>query len=236
MADVAGYRRPPRGTQPEYLHPPYASTRKRAPTQPLVLLPHTLSEVTGPLFGDDHVRVEDGDLTRQHDGEPLGERIIVGGQVLDENERPVPQTLVEIWQCNAAGRYRHKNDAHDAPLDPNFSGTGRVLTDKDGRYRFVTIKPGAYPWRNHQNAWRPAHIHLSLFGRAFVTRLVTQMYFPGDPLLPHDPIFNGTANEKARNRLVADFDWDTTVPEHALGYRFDIVLRGRDATPMEKSR
>ena len=236
MADVAGYRRPPRGTQPEYLHPPYASTRKRAPTQPLVLLPHTLSEVTGPLFGDDHVRVEDGDLTRQHGGEPLGERIIVGGQVLDENGRPVPQTLVEIWQCNAAGRYRHKNDAHDAPLDPNFSGAGRVLTDKDGRYGFVTIKPGAYPWRNHQNAWRPAHIHLSLFGRAFVTRLVTQMYFPGDPLLPHDPIFNGTANEKARNRLVADFDWDTTVPEHALGYRFDIVLRGRDATPMEKTR
>lgn len=236
MADVAGYRRPPKGTQPEYLHPPYASTRKRAPTQPLVLLPHTLSEVTGPLFGDDHVRVEDGDLTRQHGGEPLGERIIVGGQVLDENGRPVPQTLVEIWQCNAAGRYRHKNDAHDAPLDPNFSGAGRVLTDKDGRYRFVTIKPGAYPWRNHQNAWRPAHIHLSLFGRAFVTRLVTQMYFPGDPLLPHDPIFNGTANEKARNRLVADFDWDTTVPEHALGYRFDIVLRGRDATPMEKTR
>jgi protocatechuate 3,4-dioxygenase beta subunit len=236
MADVAGYRRPPHGTQPEYLCPPYASTRKRAPTRPLILLPHTMSEVTGPLFGHDAVRAEDGDLTRQHDGEPLGERIIVAGQVLDENARPVPNTLIEIWQCNAAGRYRHKNDAHDAPLDPNFTGAGRVLTDKDGRYRFVTIKPGAYPWRNHPNAWRPAHIHLSLFGRAFVTRLVTQMYFPGDPLLLNDPIFNGTANEKARYRLVADFDWDTTVPEHALGYRFDIVLRGREATSMEKTR
>ena len=234
MADVAGYRRPAKGTQPEYLHPPYASTRKRAPTRPLILLPHTLSEVTGPVFGEDDVRPEDSDLTRQHARDPLGERIIVSGRVLDENERPVPDSLVEIWQCNAAGRYRQKNDTHDAPLDPNFSGGGRVLTDKEGRYRFVTIKPGAYPWRNHHNAWRPAHIHLSLFGRAFVTRLVTQMYFPGDPLLPHDPIFNGTANEGARHRLVADFDWDTTAPEYALGYRFDIVLRGRDATPMGK--
>lgn len=234
MTDIAGYRRPAKGTQPEYLHPPYASTRKRAPTRPLILLPHTLSEVTGPLFGESDVRPEDSDLTQQHAAAPLGERIIVSGRVLDENERPVSRTLVEIWQCNAAGRYRHQNDNHDAPLDPNFTGAGRVLTDKEGRYRFVTIKPAAYPWRNHPNAWRPAHIHLSLFGRAFVTRLVTQMYFPGDPLLPHDPIFNSTANEGARNRLVADFDWDTTVPEHALGYRFDIVLRGRDATPMEK--
>ena len=236
MADVAGYRRPLKGTQPEYLYAPYASTRKRAPTKPLVLLPHTLSEVTGPLFGQNDVRPQDADLTRQHDGPPLGERIIVGGQVLDENARPVPNALVEIWQCNAAGRYRHENDNHDAPLDPNFSGAGRALTDKDGHYRFVTIKPGAYPWRNHPNAWRPAHIHLSLFGRAFLTRLVTQMYFPGDPLLAHDPIFNGTANERARNRLVADFDWDTTMPEQALGYCFDIVLRGRDATPLEKPR
>lgn len=234
MADVDGYRRPPKGTQPEYLHPPYASTAKRAPTKPLVLLPHTLSEITGPLFGFDDVRLEDGDLTAQHGAAPLGERIIVSGHVTDENEHPVPNTLIEIWQCNAAGRYRHQNDNHDAPLDPNFSGAGRVLTDKQGRYRFVTIKPGAYPWRNHPNAWRPAHIHLSLFGRAFVTRLVTQMYFPGDPLLPFDPIFNSTANEKAHNRLIADFDWDTTVPEHALGYRFDIVLRGRNATPMDK--
>ncbi len=234
MADVAGYRRPPKGTQPEYLHPPYVSTLKRAPTKPLVMLPHTLSEITGPMFGYDDVRPEDHDLTRQHASPPLGERIIVSGHVTDENEHPVPETLIEIWQCNAAGRYRHQNDNHDAPLDPNFTGAGRILTDKQGRYRFVTIKPGAYPWRNHENAWRPAHIHLSLFGRAFVTRLVTQMYFPGDPLLPFDPIFNSTGNEKAHNRLIADFDWDTTAPEQALGYRFDIVLRGRNATPMDK--
>jgi protocatechuate 3,4-dioxygenase, beta subunit len=234
MADIPGYRRPQKGAQPEYLHAAYASTRKRAPTKPLIVLPHTLSEVTGPIFGLDDVRPEDGDLTLRHAAAPLGERIIVSGRVLDENERPVSSTLIEIWQCNAAGRYRHQNDNHDAPLDPNFSGAGRVLTDKEGRYRFVTIKPGAYPWRNHPNAWRPAHIHLSLFGRAFVTRLVTQMYFPGDPLLPHDPILNSIAQERARHRLVADFDWDTTEPEYALGYRFDIVLRGRDATPMDK--
>jgi protocatechuate 3,4-dioxygenase beta subunit len=234
MVDVTGYRRPPKGTQPEYLYAPYASTRKRAPTRPLVLLPHTLTEITGPLFGHDAVRPEDADLTRQHAAAPVGERIIVSGRVLDEHERPIPDTLVEIWQCNAAGRYRHQGDNHDAPLDPNFTGAGRVLTGHDGEYRFVSIKPGAYPWRNHHNAWRPAHIHLSLFGRAFATRLVTQMYFPGDPLLPHDPIFNSTANERARYRLVADFDMDTTVPEQALGYRFDIVLRGRNATPLDK--
>lgn len=234
MAEVAGFRRPPKGTQPEYLHPPYASTRKRAPTQPLVLLPHTLSELTGPVFGHDAVKEGDNDLTRQHEGAPLGERIVVGGRVLDEGGRPVRNALVELWQCNAAGRYRHRNDAHDAPLDPNFTGCGRTLTDAEGRYKFITIKPAAYPWRNHPNAWRPAHIHFSLFGQAFIERLVTQMYFPGDPLLAHDPIFNGTADEKARRRLVSDFDWDSTRPEFALGYRFDIVLRGPLATPMEK--
>jgi len=200
----------------------------------LVLLPHTLSEVTGPVFGYGDIGADDADLTRQHAGAPLGERIIVGGRVLDENGRPVPQALIELWQCNSAGRYRHRNDDHDAPLDPNFNGCGRVLTDADGRYRFVTIKPGAYPWGNHHNAWRPSHIHFSLFGRAFLTRLVTQMYFPGDPLLPFDPIFNSTADESARKRLIADFDWDSTTPAHALGFRFDIVLRGRDATPMER--
>lgn len=234
MTDVAAYRRPHKGTQPEYLHPPYVSARKRAPMQPLVMLPHTLSEVTGPLLGADALRPEDNDLTRQHAAAPLGERIIVSGRVLDENEQPAAHTLIEVWQSNAAGRYRHASDNHDAPLDPNFTGAGRVLTDNEGRYRFITIKPGAYPWRNHPNAWRPAHIHFSLFGRAFVTRLVTQMYFPGDPLLSYDPIFNAIANEGARNRLVADFDWDTTAPEFALGYRFDIVLRGREATPMER--
>lgn len=236
MADVAGYRRPAKGTQPEYLHPAYVSTRKRAPTQPLVVLPHTLSEVTGPVFGHDAVRPEDADLTRQHAGEPLGERIVVGGRVVDEDGRPVPNALVEIWQCNAAGRYRHQNDTHDAPLDPNFSGAGRVMTDVEGRYRFVTVKPGAYPWRNHHNAWRPAHIHLSLFGPSFLTRLVTQMYFPGDPLMPFDPIFNAIPDAGARDRLVSRFDLGLTRPEWALGFRFDIVLRGRRATPFEEAR
>ncbi len=233
MQPVRPYRRALPGTQPEYLHPPYASTAKRSPTRPLVLMPQTLSEVTGPVFGHDAVGAGPlDDLTKQHAGEPLGERIIVSGRVLDENGAPVPHTLVEVWQCNAAGRYLHVNDRHDAPLDPNFSGCGRMLTDAEGRYRFITIKPGAYPWRNHYNAWRPAHIHFSLFGRAFLTRLVTQMYFPGDPLLPVDPIFNSTADTMARDRPVSTLDWETTQPEFALGYRFDIVLRGRDATPV----
>jgi protocatechuate 3,4-dioxygenase beta subunit len=233
VSAIKGYSRPAEGTQPPYLHPPYQSTRKRSPTQPLVVLPHTLSEITGPVFGHEAVRESDADLTRQHAGEALGERIIVSGRVLDESGRPLPDMLIEVWQANAAGRYRHKNDNHNAPLDPNFSGAGRVVTDKEGRYRFVSIKPGAYPWRNHYNAWRPAHIHFSLFGPAVVTRLITQMYFPGDPLLADDPIFNCVPDEKARNRLISVFDWETTRPEEALGYRFDIMLRGRDWTPME---
>lgn len=232
MHPVRPYRRALPGTQPEYLHPAYTSTAKRSPTRPLVRMPQTLSEVTGPIFGHDALGAgPHDDLTKQHAGDPLGERIVVSGRVLDENGGPVPHTLVEVWQCNAAGRYLHVNDRHDAPIDPNFSGCGRMLTDTEGRYRFVTIKPGAYPWRNHHNAWRPAHIHFSLFGRAFLTRLVTQMYFPGDPLLPVDPIFNSTADAMARDRLVSTLDWETTQPEFALGYRFDIVLRGRDATP-----
>jgi protocatechuate 3,4-dioxygenase beta subunit len=234
MSDVPGYRRPSPGTQPDYLHPPYVSSRLRAPTKPLVLLPHTLSEITGPLFGQESMHPGDDDLTRQHAGEPIGERIAVGGRVLDENGAPVRGALIEIWQCNAAGRYAHERDTHVAPLDPNFSGCGRAVTDREGRYRFLTIRPGAYPWRNHDNAWRPAHIHYSLFGQGILTRLVTQMYFPGDPLLAYDPIFNSTADEKARNRLVAQFDWESTMPELALGFRFDIVLRGRDATPVER--
>jgi protocatechuate 3,4-dioxygenase beta subunit len=222
------------GTQPPHLYPPYVSTRKRAPSRPLILMPQTMSELTGPVFGRDAVGPLDHDLTQQHDAEPLGERIIVTGRVLDEDGRPIRHTLVELWQANAAGRYAHAIDRHDAPLDPNFSGCGRALTDEEGRYRFVTIKPGAYPWTNHQNAWRPAHIHFSLFGDAFLTRLVTQMYFPGDPLLPFDPVLNGIPDDAARERLVSTFDWDTTMPEHALGYRFDMVLRGRNATPWEK--
>ncbi|MBM3367647.1 MAG: protocatechuate 3,4-dioxygenase subunit beta [Betaproteobacteria bacterium] len=234
--EVTGYRRPFPGTQPEYLFPMYASTVKRAPTRPLVILPHTLSELTGPVFGQDEVLPGDHDLTRQHKGEPIGERIIVSGRVLDENARPVPHTLVEVWQANSAGRYPHKVDQHGAPMDPNFTGAGRCLTDAEGRYRFVTIRPGEYPWGNHYNAWRPAHIHFSLLGAAFATRLVTQMYFPGDPLLAFDPMYNCVPDESARQRLISTLDWETTIPQIALGYRFDIVLRGAEETPMETKR
>jgi protocatechuate 3,4-dioxygenase beta subunit len=198
-----------------------------------VLLPHTLTELTGPVYGHESVEPGEADLTRQHGGEPLGERIIVTGRVLDEGGRPVPHTLIEIWQANAAGRYIHLNDQHPAPLDPHFTGAGRTVTDAHGQYRFVTIRPGAYPWRNHHNAWRPAHIHFSLFGPSFLTRLVTQMYFPGDPLFAYDPIYQAVP-EFARQRLVASFDLDVTEPGWALGYRFDIVLRGRAATPTEE--
>lgn len=195
---------------------------------------HTLSEVTGPVFGYRALGGADNDLTRQHPGEPLGERIFVSGRVLDEYSRPVRNALIEIWQANAAGRYRHASDTHNAPLDPNFTGYGRALTDDDGHYTFTTIKPGAYPWGNHENAWRPQHIHLSLFGAGILSRLVTQMYFPGDPLLADDPIFQSVTDETARRRLVSAFDWETTVPMTGLGYRFDVVLRGRDTTPMER--
>jgi protocatechuate 3,4-dioxygenase, beta subunit len=228
---VEGYRRDPAGGQPPYLHSDYGSTHLRAPRRPLTILPHTLSEVTGPVYGHERVGPLDHDLTRGHGGEPLGERIVVTGRVTDGDGRPVRRSLVEIWQCNAAGRYRHGADRHPAPLDPNFTGAGRCATDDGGRYRFVTIKPGAYPWGNHENAWRPAHIHFSLFGEAFATRLVTQMYFPGDPLFAHDPIFRSVRDPGARERLVARLDLAATEPEWALGYRWDVVLRGREATP-----
>jgi protocatechuate 3,4-dioxygenase beta subunit len=233
LLNVIPYRRHDPATQPPSLYEPYQATIRRAPSQPLVLLPHSLSEITGPVFGHESVKPGDNDLTRQHVGEPLGERIIVSGRVLDDSGRPVPHTLLEIWQANAAGRYRHHFDNHPAPLDPNFTGAGRTLTDEHGRYRFITIKPGAYPWKNHDNAWRPAHIHFSLFGTAFATRLVTQMYFPGDPLLPFDPISQSIPDERARTRLIANFDLSITQPEWALGYQFNIVLRGREATPFE---
>jgi protocatechuate 3,4-dioxygenase beta subunit len=225
----------PPGSQPPYLHPAYGSTQKRAPKQPLITLPHTLSELTGPVYGHNPIGETDNDLTRHFEEPPQGERIIVAGRVLDEDGRPVPNALVELWQANAAGRYLHERDNHPAPLDPNFLGAGRALTDADGAYRFVTIKPGAYPWRNHHNAWRPAHIHFSLFGASLVTRLVTQMYFPNDPLLPLDPVLGGIPDAAARARLVSSFDLSITEPEWALGYRFDIVLRGREATPFEES-
>ncbi len=230
---ITGYRRYAPGTQPGHLHPPYISSIKRAPSKPFVYLPPTLTEVTGPTFGADVAHVKAFDLTRQHSGAPIGERIIVTGRVVDEDDKPLPHTLIEIWQANSAGRYLHEIDIHDAPLDPNFTGVGHALTDSEGRFRFVTIRPGAYPWQNHYNAWRAAHIHFSVFGPAFATRLVTQMYFPGDPLLSDDPIFNCTADESARNRLISRFDRETTIPLHALAYQFDIVLSGREPTPFE---
>jgi len=218
---------------PAHLSPAYRSSIKRAPSRPLIPMRHTLSELTGPVYGHEAVRESDNDLTTQHKGEPLGERIIVHGHVLDEDGRGVPNTLLEIWQANACGRYIHVRDQHPAPLDPNFTGAGRAQSDAGGYYMFVTVKPGAYPWGNHHNAWRPAHIHFSVFGHAFISRLVTQMYFPGDPLFEFDPIFNSVPDEKARMRMVSAFDLENTQPEWALCYRFDIVLRGRNATPME---
>jgi protocatechuate 3,4-dioxygenase, beta subunit len=230
---LIGFRADREGTHPPLDYPGYRSTELRAPSRPLIPMRHTLTEVTAPVFGDGRVRAVDADLTRQHEGEPQGERIIVYGQVLEDDGRPVPDTLVEVWQANAAGRYLHAEDQHPAPLDPNFSGGGRCVTDREGRFRFVTIKPGAYPWGNHPNAWRPAHIHFSVFGRAFVQRLVTQMYFPGDPLFSQDPIFNSVPDPAARQRMICRFDLEQTIPEWALAYQFDIVLRGRESTPME---
>jgi protocatechuate 3,4-dioxygenase beta subunit len=221
-------------TDPSYLWGPYRSSVGRAPSRPLVPLPHGATERSGPVFGADRVGPEDADLTRQHAGEPIGERISVSGRLLDAAGRPVRHQLVELWQANAAGRYAHEVDQHPAPLDPNFSGGGRCLTDGGGRWRFVTIKPGAYPWGNHDNAWRPAHLHFSVFGRSFTERLITQMYFPGDPLLPHDPIYNSVRDEGARRRLVSSFDWATTEDSWALGYHFDIVVDGHLATPAER--
>jgi protocatechuate 3,4-dioxygenase beta subunit len=227
------FARPRAGVQPPTLYPDYQSTQKRAPQRPPIRFEHTLSEITGPAFAEHWAGPDATDLTRQHKGEPLGERIIVEGRVLDEDGRPVPGTLLELWQCNAAGRYHHPVDQHDAPLDPNFTGAGQVVTGTDGFYRFLTIKPGAYPWRNQPNAWRPAHLHFGVFGSGFVTRLVTQMYFPGDPLLAYDPIYQSTADQEARERLVCAYVPELSEAEWALGYRFDLVLRGRAATPAD---
>jgi len=220
--------------EPPYLHPDYRSTELRAPKhEPVVLPDEWFHNVPGPVFGRIPVRDEDADLTRQHRGEPLGERIIITGRVLDSDGQPVRKTLVEVWQANAAGRYVDSADDHPAPLDSNFTGAGRALTDQDGFYRFVTVKPGAYPWRNHLNAWRPAHVHFSLFGPSLASRLVTQMYFPGDPLIPLDPILSSIPDPRGRELLIARLDLDTTVPDWALGYRWDIVLRGGRATPSD---
>jgi protocatechuate 3,4-dioxygenase beta subunit len=235
MSGVGTVSRRDWGVHPRYLHEPYKSTVLRSPRQPLVPLEASLSELTGPVFGEDTVQPIDADLTRNAGtgGEAIGQRIYVTGRLLEEDDRPIANALIEVWQANAAGRYLHRHDQHDAPLDPNFTGAGRCITNSRGEYRFVSIHPGAYPWSNHPNAWRPSHIHFSLFGSAFVSRLVTQMYFPGDPLLPLDPIFNGVP-ECGRALLIAHYAHDVTEPGLALGYRFDIVLRGRDETPLEK--
>lgn len=221
------------------VHPPklyteYTSTILRAPAKPMILLKKSLTERTGPLFQDFNLGAFDNDLTKNSikNGEPLGERIVVHGTVRNEKGEPIPNTLLEIWQANAAGRYVHKVDQHDAPLDPNFLGTGRCMTDAQGNYKFYTIKPGAYPWGNHHNAWRPNHIHFSLFGNQIASRLVTQMYFPGDPLLEYDPIYQAV-KAKGRELLISKFDLDITEPNFALGYRFDIVLKGNQATSFE---
>ena len=227
-----GYVPVPEGTNPPLNSPGYKSTGLRAPAQQPIVLPHRLTEVTGPLLTGP-VNPGDDDLTIGANGEAVGQRIVVFGRVLDSDGRAIPDTLVEIWQANAAGRYAHRWDNWPAPLDPNFTGGGRTLTDAHGNYSFTTIKPGAYPWGNHHNAWRPAHIHFSLFGRAFTQRLVTQMYFPDDPLFAQDPIYN-SAPEESRHRMVSTFDLDATRPEWALAFRFDIVLRGRAQAPFEE--
>ncbi len=233
MTLIAGH--PELRIDPDYDSPEYRSSAKRAPRQPLVLLADSLSDGARPVFGEDLVRPTDADLTLGPLGEAQGQRINVSGRVLDSEGRPVAGQLVELWQANAAGRYQHAVDTHPAPLDPNFTGTGRCLTGPDGAYRFVTIAPGSYPWGNHPNAWRPAHLHFSVFGRLFTERLVTQMYFPGDPLLAFDPIYNSVRSKRDRERMVSSFDWDTTEEGWALGYRFDIVVAGHLATPFEES-
>jgi protocatechuate 3,4-dioxygenase beta subunit len=221
--------------QPPYDFPDYRSTAKRAPKQPLIPLPRTISEISGPGFDEQSIGPAVTDLTHVLGGEAQGERIIVAGRVIDDRGAPLRRALVEVWQANAAGRYQHERDQHRAPLDPHFVGKGYALTGDDGTFRFVTIKPGPYPWLNHPNAWRPSHVHFSVFGPGFGSRIITQMYFPGDPLIPIDPVLNSIPDASARERLVARFDHDSLSEEgFALGYRFDIVLNGRDATPRDK--
>jgi protocatechuate 3,4-dioxygenase beta subunit len=231
--DPRPYARPKKGVQPAYDWPDYKSTHKRHPKRKLTRIAHTLSEVTGPSFADGWAGPDAADLTKSATGEAIGSRIIVAGRVLDEDGRPVLGTLVEMWQANAAGRYAHERDRHDAPLDPNFRGAGQVVTDAKGNWRFLTVLPGHYPWRNTFNAWRAQHLHFSVFGPAFATRIVTQMYFPGDQLLADDPIFRSVTDAKARDRLVSAYDPKLSQAEFAMGFRWDIVLRGRAATPRD---
>jgi protocatechuate 3,4-dioxygenase, beta subunit len=224
-----------RTLHPPALTPGYKTSVTRSPRYALLSLQNSLSEITGPVFGHSDLGPLDNDLIRNYaqDGEPVGERIVVHGRVLDESGRGVPNTLVEFWQANAGGRYRHKKDTYLAPIDPNFGGCGRALTDADGFYFFRTIKPGAYPWRNFVNSWRPAHIHFSVFGSGFAQRLITQMYFEGDPLIALDPMIGGIPDEAAREQLIAPLDMNAAIPLDSLAYKFDIVLRGRRSTLFE---
>jgi protocatechuate 3,4-dioxygenase, beta subunit len=222
-------------TQPRLDYAPYRSSLLRHPTKELVRADPEGTELWAPCFGGRDVHQLESDLTIQHNGQPIGERMVVTGRIVDGDGRPVRRQLVEIWQANAGGRYIHQRDQHPSPLDPNFSGVGRCLTDDNGWYRFTTIKPGPYPWKNHHNAWRPAHIHFSLFGTEFTQRMITQMYFPGDPLFALDPIFQSITDQKARDRLVAGYDHEVTTHEWATGYRWDIVLTGSARTPVEDS-
>ncbi|MFF0267027.1 protocatechuate 3,4-dioxygenase subunit beta [Kribbella sp. NPDC004536] len=223
-------------TQPRLDFPSYRSTLLRHPTKELRHADPEGAELVAPVFGQSDVGALESDLTVQHGGSPIGERILVRGRIVSGDGTPVRRQLVEIWQANAAGRYVHQGDQHPAPVDPNFTGVGRCLTDDEGWYSFTTIKPGAYPWRNHRNAWRPAHIHFSLFGTDFTQRLITQMYFPGDPLLALDPILQSITDQRARDRLVAAYDHELSQDEWLLGYRWDVVLTGSHATVMEKER
>ena len=235
VAEGGEYFQRNRTLQPPAYTPQYKTTVSRSPRLPMLALQNSLSEITGPRFGHSDLGPLDNDLIRNFakDGDPIGERIVVHGRVLDENGRPVPNTLLEVWQANAGGRYRHRNDTYLAPVDPNFGGCGRCLTDDEGRYFFRTVKPGAYPWRNDVNNWRPAHIHFSIFGSAFLQRLVTQMYFEGDPLIPLCPILHTVPDPGAIDRLIAPLDMNAAIPLDSLAYRFDIVLRGRRSTLFE---
>ena len=235
MSDQGSYYQRDRDRHPPAFTPPYKTSVLRSPQHPLLSLENTVSEMTGPRFGHDRIGPLDNDLIRNFakTGDPIGQRILVHGRVLDENARPVPRALIEVWQANAGGRYRHRKETYLAPLDPNFGGCGRAITDPEGRYCFRTIKPGAYPWPNGVNDWRPAHIHFSIFGHAFAQRLITQMYFEGDPMIWQDPIVATIPNRSAIEQLVAALDRRNTLPMDALAYRFDIVLRGRRSTPFE---
>jgi protocatechuate 3,4-dioxygenase, beta subunit len=235
MVDQGTFYQRDRSWHPPAFSAPYKTTVLRSPQQPLLSLENTISELTGPVFGHDKIGPLDNDLIRNYakTGDPIGQRIVVYGRVLDENARPVPGALLEFWQANAGGRYRHKKETYLAAIDPNFGGCGRVITDEDGRFWFRTIKPGAYPWPNGVNDWRPAHIHFSVFGHAFAQRLITQMYFEGDPMVWQDPIVATIPDRTAIEQLIAALDRENTLPMDALAYKFDIVLRGRRSTMFE---